>query len=87
LYIHNETLFVIEIADLSLDFDQNKKLPYYGKWQIPEAWLFDLNRRRIERHTDPNLEGYTRIEAVQGHGSLDSTTVPGLTVSVKATMG
>jgi Uma2 family endonuclease len=81
------TLLVMEIADLSLDFDQNKKLPYYGKWQIPESWLFDLNRRRIERHTQPNLDGYTRMEAVQGYGELTSTTVPGLTISVKAAMG
>jgi Uma2 family endonuclease len=81
------TLLLMEIADLSLDFDLNKKLPYYGKWQIPEEWLFDLKRRRIERHTAPKLEGYTRVEAVQGHGELTSTTLPGLTISVKATMG
>jgi Uma2 family endonuclease len=84
---HENVLLVMEIADLSLDFDKNKKLPYYGKWQVPESWLFDLSRRRIERHTEPSLEGYTRIEAVQGYGSLTSTTVPGLTISVQAAMG
>ena len=77
----------MEIADLSLDYDRDKKLPLHGKWQIPESWLFDVARRRIERHTEPNLEGYTRVEIAQGNGSLNSTVVPGLTISVKEAMG
>lgn len=81
------TLLVMEVADLSLDYDRDKKLPLYGKWQIPEAWLFDVARRRIERHTEPNLEGYTRVEIVQGYGSLISTVLAGLTISVEAAMG
>ena len=75
------TLVVMEIADLSLKYDRDKKLPSYGKWQIPESWLFDVARRRIERHTEPNLEGYTHAEAVQSAGSLTSTVVPGLVIS------
>ena len=81
------TLLVMEVADLSLDYDRDKKLPLYGKWQIPEAWLFDVARRRIERHTEPNLAGYTRVEIAQGHGSLTSMVLPGLAISVEAAMG
>jgi Uma2 family endonuclease len=84
---HENALVVMEIADLSLEYDRDKKLPLYGKWQIPESWLFDVARRRIERHTEPGLDGYTRVEIVQGYGSLTSTAVPGLAISVVATMG
>ncbi len=34
-----EALLVVEIADTSLAYDRNTKLPLYAATGIPEAWL------------------------------------------------
>lgn len=76
------TLCVIEIAHSSLSIDRNAKLPRYGQAGIPEAWLFDLVNKRIERHTEPGPSGYAVIAVAQRGESLPSTVVPGVVFAV-----
>jgi Uma2 family endonuclease len=72
------TLFVVEIAQSSLSIDQNTKFPRYGRAGIPEAWLFDLVNKRIERHIEPGPNGYGIVAVAQRGESLPSTVVPGV---------
>jgi len=44
---------VIEVAESSIDFDKQVKLPLYAKAGIPAIWLVDLNVNRIEVHQIP----------------------------------
>jgi Uma2 family endonuclease len=62
-----DTLLVIEVADTSLEFDRDVKVPLYAGAGIPEAWLVDLNAGRIEVYLDPASGAYatTRL-AVRG---------------------
>jgi Uma2 family endonuclease len=77
-----EVLLVIEVADSSLAYDKQIKLPLYAAAGIPEAWLVDLAARRIERHTEPRADGYaTRLPIVRG-GTVTSTTVPGIAIAL-----
>jgi Uma2 family endonuclease len=46
--VPEEVLLVVEIADTSLPYDRNTKLPLYAVAGIPEAWLVDLNADAIE---------------------------------------
>lgn len=57
----SDTLLVVEIADTSLSYDRNTKVPLYAAHGIPEVWLIDLKRRRIEVYRDPGPEGYRQI--------------------------
>jgi len=42
-------LLVIEVvADTSLNYDLNVKIPLYAQYQIPESWLLDCNADRLE---------------------------------------
>lgn len=72
------TLLVVEVAHSSLNIDRNAKFPRYGQAGIPEAWLFDLVNKRIERHTEPGPGGYGLIAVAQRGESLPSTMVPGV---------
>jgi Uma2 family endonuclease len=56
-----DTLLVVEIADTSLRYDRNTKLPLYARHGVPETWLIDLKRRRIELHRDPGPDGYRQV--------------------------
>ena len=49
--IPEETLLVVEVADTSLAYDRQRKLPLYAAAGIPEAWLVDLTEDRLEVHS------------------------------------
>lgn len=51
-------LLIIEVADSSLAYDRDVKLPRYARAGIPEAWLVDLGGRRLLRYSRPAGAGY-----------------------------
>jgi len=57
----SDALLVIEVADTSLRYDPNIKIPLYAAHGVPETWLLDLTGRRIEVYRDPGPEGYRQI--------------------------
>ena len=78
----DEVLLVIEVADSSLRYDREAKLPLYAKAGIPEAWLVDLTARTITVHTEPGAGGYA-VEQGLGRGQeIASSSVAGLHLSV-----
>ena len=50
-------LLVVEIADSSLAYDRDRKLPRYAAAGIPEVWIDDVLPDILERHTK-RLEGH-----------------------------
>jgi Uma2 family endonuclease len=78
---------VIEVADTSLAYDRNVKLPLYAAASIPESWLYDVGAAAIERHSQPRNRRY-RLVALAGRGeSLTSTVLPAVTLSVDDILG
>ncbi|NBC08789.1 MAG: Uma2 family endonuclease [Bacteroidetes bacterium] len=57
-----EALAVIEVADSSLEYDQEVKAPLYAESGIPEYWLVNLRRDQIERYTQPEGGEYKRLQ-------------------------
>jgi Uma2 family endonuclease len=59
-------LLLIEVAETSVEYDRNEKLPRYANAGIPEVWLTILPERIIEAHTEPSSGRYahTRIFAL-----------------------
>ncbi len=55
-----DVLLVIEVADTSLYYDRNIKLPLYAKHQIPEVWLIDVKEKRLDIYQQPD-NGYYRF--------------------------
>jgi Uma2 family endonuclease len=53
-----EVFLLLEIADTSLAYDREEKLPVYGRAGIPEVWLVNLEDQTIEVYRDPYSEGY-----------------------------
>ena len=48
-----ETFLVVEVADASLSYDQQSKIPVYAAASIKEVWIIDLIRNRIHTYRDP----------------------------------
>jgi len=54
----DDVLLVIEVADTSIDYDRNIKLPIYAKSGIPEYWIVNLDRQEIEAYYQPFENAY-----------------------------
>jgi Uma2 family endonuclease len=87
LPIPEDVLLLIEVADTSLAYDRNVKLPLYARFRIPEVWLVDLNGGIIERHTEPSEAGYRLLRRAGRGESLESAVLPVLVIPVDAALG
>jgi len=55
-----DVLLLIEVADTTLEYDRESKLPLYAQHGIREVWLFDLDGKRLEIYREPSDAGYRR---------------------------
>jgi len=53
-----DVFLLIEVADSSLAFDRDEKLPLYGRAGIREVWIFNLTARTMEIYREPHFTGY-----------------------------
>lgn len=67
----NDVLLLIEVADTSLTYDREAKLPRYARAGIPEVWLVDLVGRRLDIHRCPAGHCYAELVAPE-----DLTAIP-----------
>jgi len=56
-----DVLLLIEVADTTLAYDRDIKIPIYARPGIPEVWLFDLHSRSLSVHRDPGPNGYQKV--------------------------
>ena len=52
---------LIEVADESLYYDRQKKLPLYAKGGVAESWLVNVDTRRLEIHRTPGRLRYRSV--------------------------
>ena len=62
-----DVLLVVEVADSTLARDRDVKLPLYARHGVREAWLVDIEGRRLSVHTDPGPDGYASARAAELH--------------------
>ncbi|MDE3068243.1 MAG: Uma2 family endonuclease [Verrucomicrobiota bacterium] len=54
----DDVLLLIEVADASLNYDREEKLPAYGRAGVAEVWIVNLNELTLEVYREPNFTGY-----------------------------
>jgi Uma2 family endonuclease len=79
-----DTHLVIEVAESSLDHDRNTKIPLYARHGIREAWLVDLEARRLLRFTEPGPTGYRRQDPVTALNRMQLSAFPGIVLDLSA---
>lgn len=83
----SDVLLVIEIADASLDYDRDVKIPLYARHGIPEVWLMDVRSRRLEVHRDPGEHGYRMTVRPEAGEALSPQQLPGFRLAVSEVLG
>lgn len=58
-----DILLVIEVADTTLRYDRDIKIPLYARHGIVEVWLVDLQSESVIVHRQPTPEGYGDVSA------------------------
>lgn len=80
----DEVFLVIEVADASLAYERDVKLPRYAAAAIPEVWLVDVEARQVARYTEPRDEAYRARHLFAGEETITSAAVPDLSLVVDA---
>ncbi|MGH8470646.1 MAG: Uma2 family endonuclease [Gammaproteobacteria bacterium] len=59
--VPDDVLLIIEVADTTVRYDREVKVPLYASTGIPEVWLIDLPRKAIEVCRQPTAQGYREV--------------------------
>lgn len=71
----DDILLLIEVADSSLGYDRDEKLPQYAASSISEVWIIDVQNRVVEQYTQPAQGQYTQIHKVLYGSTITATTM------------
>lgn len=61
----DDVLLIIEVADASVEYEREVKMPLYARAGIPEVWLALLAQGSIEVSRRPSPQGYQEIHTAQ----------------------
>ncbi|MCB0581769.1 MAG: Uma2 family endonuclease [Phaeodactylibacter sp.] len=81
-----EVILIIELADSSLEYDKEVKMPEYASNNIPEYWIIDLKTDRVIVYAEPSGQEYLNIKTFQVNEQVESRTLP-KPVSVRELLG
>jgi Uma2 family endonuclease len=82
-----DTLLVVEVADTSLAYDRDVKVPRYARAGVPEVWLVDLAADRIEVYRQPAAERYADVRAASRGEMLSPLHFPTVTLATDEILG
>jgi Uma2 family endonuclease len=77
-----DVLLLIEVADTTLLYDREIKMPLYARHGIAEAWLVDLQAEAVMIHREPSAQGYVRVFTQPANESISPQLLPNVEVDL-----
>jgi Uma2 family endonuclease len=77
-----DVLLVVEVADSTLAYDTQIKLPLYARHHIPEVWLVDLVNQRLSVHRSPLASGFQDVRSNVKLSAMTPLLLAGVTVDL-----
>lgn len=74
---------LIEVADTSLGFDREDKVPLYSMCGISEVWLVDLPTKSVHVFRQPGQANYSEVLRLRGEDKLSIPGLPDAQLSVR----
>src|SRR5688572_15252198 len=71
-----DVYLIVEVADSSLRFDRERKIPLYAAAGIPEVWLVDLLEKSLTRYRKPVRGSYTEISRHVSGATIPIPNIP-----------
>ena len=82
-----DVLLLIEVADSSVDYDRDVKIPLYARAGIPEVWLVDLSGDGLEVYREPAAEGYRDVRRLRRGDAVTALRLPMVRLAVADVLG
>ena len=82
-----DILLIVEVADSTIKYDREVKVPLYAEDKIREVWLVDINQQCLEVYREPTPNGYAQVEKFQRGQSLSIQRFPDLAIQVAEILG
>jgi hypothetical protein len=83
----SDVVLLIEVADTSVAFDRQVKLPIYARVGIAEVWIVDLSAGMVEVHRDPEVTGYSRSSRLGSSDLIGPAAFPDVRFPVSDFLG
>lgn len=80
--VASDVLLIVEIADTTLAYDRDVKIPIYARHGIVEVWLFDLQGGSLFVHRDPSPKGYQRILTPKKNAMVSPILLPSVKIDL-----
>lgn len=81
--VPDDVLLVVEVSDVTLEYDRAVKAPRYASGGVPEMWIINLPEAYVEVHRRPE-EGSYREQLRYGRGqSWEPGAFPGIRLAVE----
>lgn len=85
--VPEEVSLLVEVADASLTFDREVKLPLYASACIPEFWLIDLPSNRVAVYRQPLGNDFSACANYEPGRSFSPLAFPELRIAVEEIVG
>ena len=77
-----DTLLLIEVADSSLSYDRNTKMPVYAQAGIQEYWIVNLVAMQLLVHRRPVDGKYLDVQVLGQSDTIQPIAFPDVTIDV-----
>ncbi|MGH8611493.1 MAG: Uma2 family endonuclease, partial [Gammaproteobacteria bacterium] len=78
----DEVLLIVEVADTTLRYDREIKIPLYARHGIPEVWLIDVESRALTVFDTPADGRYRDEHRVQPLSGLVPKALRGVEIDL-----
>ncbi|MBI3973583.1 MAG: Uma2 family endonuclease [Chloroflexi bacterium] len=80
-------LLIVEVADTSIQYDRQVKVPLYARAGVPEVWLADLTGDAVEAYREPSPDGYRVVRRLRRGERIAPQALPDLEIAVDELLG
>lgn len=79
-----DVLLVVEVAETSLRYDRDVKVPLYATHGVPEVWLIDIDNKLLVRYRDARAGTYARTDHADTRAPIEIEALREVRVDLSA---
>lgn len=83
----SDIFLLVEVADKSVKYDREVKIPLYAEDSIAEVWLVDINGECVEVYREPMPGEYQNIQTFGRGQNLSILVFPEVMITVDEVLG
>ena len=78
-----DVLLIVEVADASLRYDRQVKVPLYARHGVTEVWIVGLERNVLTQYRDPEGESYRTATPLAELAAVELAALPGVRLDLR----